>query len=320
MFRLMRPLLRLGPVAALLVLAAACGTSTTRPIDDPVSRAVEIQPAWAPTESLIAYTHLAQTVEEMARGRLQIFIRNLNSGETTFVAPGSSPTWSPGGDSLVFTDVHGGRLYVADLATGQVTPFTGIAPCASPAWFPGRARIAFVTIQLDPRGAPVIWTIGANGAGVRDITEPDAEEWGDPSWSPGGDSIVHYRYLTSLASSELFIMAADGSGGRQLTFDNARNGDPAWNPAGGSIAWARFPASGPYGIHVYDLATGQASEVIEGGEDPSWSPRGDSLAFAMWAPDLRGWSRGFHPSPPAGLEKRIWISDAKGRGRRLLAR
>lgn len=274
-------------VLSFLGLVWICSCTHSPDISDPPTGGpVDFQSAWSPAESLIAYTHAAQTIDELARGQFQIYIYNAYTGDTTFVGAGMQPSWSPRGDTLLFAQA--GQLILYDVATGlsATVPLSG--PCANPSWSPSGAQIAFETNQGDPLGARAIWVAQSDGTDARDISTHGTGEWLAPSWSPSGTAIVHSRFVLGTQASELFIMAAGGTTIRRLTNDDATDQDPAWSPGGNEVAWTRVNASGAFGVYVQDTSSAGRRLVFADSRDPSWHPSGDSLAFSRSSTSGRG--------------------------------
>src|SRR3954454_12328942 len=125
----------------------------------------------------------------------------------------------------------GRALLCAACASGVVA--AGVAPAH--AAFPGQnGKLAFVRVALDFSSPPDIWTMSPNGHHLAKLTEGS-----EPKWSADGRRIVFTSGRDG--DDEVFVMDADGSHVRQLTFNQAGDGTPAWSPDGRRIAFARDP-------------------------------------------------------------------------------
>jgi TolB protein len=105
----------------------------------------------------------------------------------------------------------------------------------------------------------------------------------DPSWSPDGTHIVHYRVRNS---ADIFSMKVDGSELRRLTVDRRFDTSPEYSPDGARIAF-----SSQLGEHLDVLpqiwvmnADGSCPRQItaNGGSSPSWSPAGHELVYSRY--------------------------------------
>lgn len=101
------------------------------------------------------------------------------------------PASSPNGKSLVFGAA--GKLWIADLATGKahalLRSFDG-GLALTPAWSPDGKRIAFAS--WDDVRAGQVWTVGADGGGLRRITKSPGE-YAYPSWNADGSKLIVSR-------------------------------------------------------------------------------------------------------------------------------
>jgi TolB protein len=165
-------------------------------------------------------------------------------------------SWSPDGARVVFGNQHdfeSGDLYIVDVATGTVSPLLERPGFDwAPSWSPDGSTIAF---ESDADGSFDIWTIGADGSGLRRLTTDSATE-NHPAWSPDGSRIAFVSDTTG--DGEIWSMAADGSDLRNLTASPA-TADGYWGldwAADGSILYASsgaIPASQD-GLVRLDLA------------------------------------------------------------------
>jgi Tol biopolymer transport system component len=189
-------------------------------------------PSWSPDGRRIAFTAFQGV------GR-DIWIMNADGSnqhrlkETPFFE--GEMDWSPTGGWLVFDSGSWvSEVYVIRTnGTGMRNLHTGTRPfvgSGQPSWSPDGRRIVFAR----PSG---IWVTDVNGRLPVQLTNAKLD--GFPDWSPDGRKIAFVRKLVSTkgtspavrdASSEIYVMNADGTGVTRLTHNHLGEASPAWQP------------------------------------------------------------------------------------------
>lgn len=140
-----------------------------------------------------------------------------------------SPRPSPDGARLVFASDREGadRLYLMNADGSEVRRLSreGLDPAVveeAPAWAPGGERLAYVRRRGSEPGRVFVVAL-AGGDPVAMAGEGDQ---GEPAWSLDG------RYLALSVrhggASQIYLVRADGSGGRWLTAEAGGNWHPLW--------------------------------------------------------------------------------------------
>jgi TolB protein len=236
------------------------------------------------------------------------------SGRTELTTSGYNimPTWSRDGERILFTSTRSGgvELWVMDAEggdAGQLT-FDTAGGNFTPVESPDGTRIAFSSIR-DGIGHPEVWVMNADGSDQRQLTEtpstPDQDfVWSlHPTWSTDGEQIAYAS--TRSGSTQIWVMNADGSDQRQLTFglgaDYPDANVPSWSFDGSLIAfWSGFERR--YGeIWVIEPDGSNPRQVTEtadprNSDDPHWSPDGSTIVYgqglggdrAMWVVPVEG--------------------------------
>ena len=227
---------------------------------------------------------------------------------------GVSPTWSPDGQRLAFTD--GFQIYINDRVSGITESVTDAIPFVSSlSWARNGGRIAVsgFSMQADGTWRRDLFGIDPSGSGLTYITT-SAGFTGGYAWSPSGDTIAFGREAGG--AHELYLANADGSNERRLTSEAGFRGAISWSPDGTRIAFdcgtsvctVRADGTGlvqlvvnattavfsPAGARLAYLAgtygrgdlvvqepDGTATSVAPGisASTPSWSQDGEALAF-----------------------------------------
>lgn len=94
-----------------------------------------------------------------------------------------------------------------------------------------------------------------------------------------GHIVFEAWYVDGSAANDLWIMAEDGSGLRQLTFDPADDKDPSFSPDGEQIAFVSN-RTGQYEIFVMNV-DGSGLTQVTADDDPAYAWKFDPI----WAPD-----------------------------------
>jgi TolB protein len=125
----------------------------------------------------------------------------------------------------------------------------------------------------------------------------------NPAWSPDGHTIGFGDSVNDGRSYHLYVIDADGSGRRQVTFLLSTPDSPAFSPDGEKMAFDyRTGGRAVFGIGVVGTnGTGEHS-VVRGGFGAVWSPRGSKFAYHC-----------------GSLADELCVVDGDGRDRRVLA-
>jgi Tol biopolymer transport system component len=221
--------------------------------------------SWSYDGTKIVYTR----GESTPFGRIQPYIWTMNADGTdkkqlTFhPLSGSSPTFSPDGQSILFTTHAGSAL--AD----------------------------------DPLVCLEVWTMKADGTNAHSLTETPIGgynltgkviKWSmEASYSPDGSKIAYSSTLSG--SAQIWTMNSDGSDKKRITFIENRNlpqNAPAWSPDGDAIVYAGSdgedlvaPTINIYKIKPDGSDRTQLTFNEEGltSDIPAWSPDGEFIYF-----------------------------------------
>lgn len=196
-----------------------------------------------------------------------VLTTNPDGTDLAYLGEGDYPVWSPDGSRIAFATDNGlavmdadgtGRELLADYAEFLQSPLRERAHIGCTAWSPDGASIAFV---------------------VQSSIEHEPDEQ--------GSNATHY--------SDIWIVAPDGSGLRQLTMDAALGWHLVWSPDSRSIAFISSRDDTAWDIWVVDL-DGSRERRLTTGEGtewaPAWSPDGARIAYStsdeIWVMDADG--------------------------------
>jgi len=99
-----------------------------------------------------------------------------------------------------------------------------------------------------------------------------------PAWAPNGRQIAFTS--TRSGTPQIYLMDADGSNVRRLTFDGAFHDEATWTHDGTRVA-CTTKIKDHFQIATIDIITGQQTVIAAPGnnESPCFSPDGSMIAF-----------------------------------------
>ena len=209
--------------------------------------------------------------------------------------PEFDPSWSPGGQRIVYRDSrrginHDDEIFVMHADGRHARNLTrNPANDWGPDWAPDGTTIVF---NSDRDGQPMGgFLVRADGSNLHRIPTDAWVEY--PTWAPNGKRIA-FMGGTTPAEYDIWAVDLDGRHLRQLTDSPGSDGWPAWSPDGSRIAFTSVRddcsysdapdcrSTGDIGPH-HDIwvinadGTGLARVTSEFGQFVAWSPDGQYL-------------------------------------------
>lgn len=223
------------------------GSDRTRLTD---LKSTSSMPRWSPDGAKIAFTSQVTVGEGIKYA--EIFIMNADGSglqqitdSTTLAGQGqyntersywnSVPTWSPDGSKILFGSNRGGDgitpvLYTMN-ADGSGQAKLGLfydVDGTQPDWSPATGKIVCVRGSI-AKGD--IWAMDGQSPfplmTAKKLTD-NIDNNSCPVWSPDGRQIAFVSDAGS--NKDIYIMNADGSNLRRLTYEKSAEGYPAWRP------------------------------------------------------------------------------------------
>ena len=241
--------------------------------------------------------------------------------------------WSSDGARVAFVTSRTGssQIHLIEMAGGESRKLTDLDHVpGSLKWAPdGGSLLATAQVAVDPecrgeRGEPaqearpqVVWrlpykmdgsgyildceihlfSIDAQSGEARQLTDGPFDVRSMDT-APDGARIAFVRTRTGREAhlTDLWVMAADGSGARQISCDIASVGALAWSPDGRWIALSGSEEEGAsrQRLWIADPETGNVKPLgdesveVEGGSDLFWSPDSKRVAFIIARESVQG--------------------------------
>ena len=228
------------------------------------------------------------------------------------------PEWSPDGSRIAWdtwAQFNNGNVWVMNAdgsAKAALTKnvATDHVSNSQPTWTPNGSSIVFV--RSDDAAGAEIYRMAADGSNPTRLTNTSAEaDDVQPAVSPNGTiAFASDRANTPYEMFDIYVMNADGSGVRRLTFDGGDpeqptepmhdSLNPAWSPDGTRVAFdtTRDGNREVYVINANGSGLVNVSQHTASDYAPTWSPDGSQLTFTstragqadIWAVDVASFS------------------------------
>ena len=230
-----------------------------------------------------------------------------------------SPNWSPDGKKIAYTayvarskkGMRNADMFLYDIPTGKASLMSYRQGINSGANFDPDNQHLYLTVSQGT--SPDIYKMSFDGTLVNKITNgPNGAMNVEPAISPDGKRIAFSS--DRVGRPMIYVMNADGSAPKRVTFAGVFNSSPSWSPDGKKIAFAG-QSEDHFDIFVMNA---DGSDMIRltsakkpngksaSNEDPSFSPDG---RFVMFTSNRTGKNQ-IYISTVEGTEERRVTTDS----------
>jgi len=233
-------------------------------------------PRWSPDGSMIAFDSRRGT-------HFSVWVVNVATGEERQVSPPGLSTglvdWSRDGTRLlIHTRAEGTppRILSVSLTGEDATTIADLDGFPVPS--PDGEMLAFARAFGD--GDRGIYVVPTAGGSATLLTPGQRMEPAAPAWSSDSRRIAYNVFSEDGGTIDVFMMNADGSGRRRLTYSPALELGPQWSADNAEI----FYRDGADRLSAVNVATGEIRTIFEG--DPAIvgvvvvSSDGETLVFS----------------------------------------
>ncbi len=292
------------------------------------SPALDQQPDWSPGGTELAYAIRKpgarvnfEVAKMTADGHRHRRLTTTVDGQAS-----SQPAWFPNARGMLFRRSGPGRVssiwQLNRLGENPLLRFQPPHPPLYPSFSPDMKKISFAAI-MSPTGDTDrgVFVVAADGSGLTTLFDVPGSWDSAPSWSPDGARIAFESNADVGGQNperdmEIWTMAADGSGARQLTRNTLHDEGPAWSPSGRMLAYTSGPDDARGDIHAMSAAGKHLRRLTSFAgrdESPDWqsipAPKterrcGDAVRSGPGARDVRARGRGVTCSIARGLARR----------------
>ena len=224
----------------------------------------ETDPALSPDGKRIAYVR-----DE--GGDTDIYVMNVDGSNQKNLtdddaADDVAPAWSPDGKRIAWASSVGDlQIFVMDANGSNPEQITGqVGKATDPSWSPDGKRIALTAFRT-PTNAEIA-VVDLDGGNFTFLTNNPAQD-ARPAW--GRTNQLAFE-SDRVADFDVWLMAANGTGLKQLTDTSGYDGAPAWSEKGSELA---FESARGGQRRIWTMAGDGSDETMvtdDNGSSPSW--------------------------------------------------
>ncbi len=248
---------------------------------------VLMNPRYSPSGSLIAYLksdphdHVSCVITDREGNKKYEFRRSFSDG---------SPTWSPSGDKLYFSQprVTNGfdmyqDLFSYELSSKKTSRLTHGMRIGDVDLSPQGERFAAVVNGKGSQNLALLDVKGTTISAPEMITSYSMQRLFSPRWSPNGTT-VSYGVTDNNGISSIHLYDVVGKSDITILSSPHVTAFPVWSRDGSAIYYIS-DENGVFNLYSYDLRLGtstQLSHLLGGAMQPEPSPDGSSILFSSY--------------------------------------
>lgn len=240
-----------------------------------------------------------------------VWVDGSNGREEMLPAPARSynqPRISPDGRQIavdIVDSIEDMQVWLYDLSTDNLTPFTFEGVNRHAIWAPHSERIAFVSNRKGP--TEIFWKRVDGSGGVEQLTEHFPATWLEIPYSISSDGkLLTYVGLPPAGGGEFWVLSLGNHNAKRVPLKLSGDGAPQLSPDGRWVAFVAADSHQQWQVYVraFPGPGGLWQISTDGGNEPQWNPNGRELFYRhgdkMMAVDI-SFHRRSVPSKPRQL-------------------
>ena len=257
-------------ICSILLSAAACseGGKITEPTTL-YSSTADFDPAWSPDGNFIVYMRDQRLNDSSWVGGMYVY--DVHSGASTLLWDdywASSPTWSPNGQWLAFS--NGGQIFKMKVNCDSITQLTSWRSNQHCRWSPVGNLIAYDKTAIG------LWLCSPDSSNHRLLYD----HAGRVSWFSDG-----FRMAALGLGGELYLIDTLGERYHKITDNGEFKRQLALSPNEDRIVFTQQLGGQRTDIWIIDIDGSNLKRLTtSGGRYPAWSPDGKWIAYTNTEP------------------------------------
>ena len=283
------------------IFAVNADGSGERQLTNPGAGVSDDQPDWSPDGTKIAF-------DRCGHERCELWVMNADGSAATRLGPDcqnvpppacedrGAGSWSPDGKAIAFNRAWGAvqngqiersELWVTDADGSHARPITHLTArhpfrrdVGDAMWSPNGKALVLSVLNGElgkPAGHRAVFTIHADGTGLRRITPWKLDAGDHPDWSPDGKLLLFRTVSADEIHGNVYTIRPNGTGLKKMTHvpPSTIVLSSSFSPDGQSITFAKGGVDGQpdiFTMHLDGTGVSPVTQTALPDSAPDWGP------------------------------------------------